>query len=131
MAKEIISPPNVFDTRKRYGYSQAIKAGNTIYLAGQVAWDEDGNVVGIGDFEAQTRQVYENMKRILEAAGASMTDIVWMTILCKDVREFPKGAAAFKEYFGRYYPTGTCIQIASLAEPELLVEIQAIAVVEN
>ena len=133
MAKEVIAPPNVFDSRKKFRYSQAIKAGNTIYLAGQVAWDEEGNLVGKGDFEAQERQIFENIKRILDSAGAKMSDIAFIRWLCKDIREglkvrqFP----VYKEYFGDHEPPGTLIQISSLGEPELLLEVQAIAVVDK
>ena len=66
MPKEIIAPPDVVPAR---GYSHAIKAGNTVYVAGQVAWDINGNLVGKGDFEAQARLALENLKRVLEAAG--------------------------------------------------------------
>ncbi len=127
--KEFINPPNVAETRKKYGYSQAIRAGNTIYLAGMVAWDEQGNVIGKGDFAAQAAQCYENIKRTLEAAGGKMEDIVWMTLLNKDVRHWPEQSAAGKKYFGRHFPAATCIQVAGLFDPDLLLEVQAIAVI--
>ena len=136
MGKELVIPSNVFDPREKYGYIQAIKAGNTIYLAGQVAWDEKGNLVGRGDIVAQVRQCRENMRRILAAAGATMDDLVQETIFCRDVRLFAREAARIreeveKEYFsppGHYSPAGTCLQVASLWDPDMLVEIAAIAV---
>jgi 2-iminobutanoate/2-iminopropanoate deaminase len=90
-------------------------------------------VVGKGDFEAQHRQCFENIKRILEAAGAKMSDIVWILWLLKDIREasnirqFP----AYKEYFGDHHPPGTCVQIFNLGVPELLLEVQVIAVIDG
>ena len=76
MAKEIIIPKDVFESRKSLEYSQAIKAGNTIYLSGSMPCDENFNIVGIGDFVTQTRQALQNMKCTLSAAGATMQDVV-------------------------------------------------------
>ncbi len=133
MPKEIIKPSNVFDSKKKWGYHQAIKAGNTIYLAGQVALDENGEVVGIGDFEAQHRQCFENIKRILEAAGAGMKDIVWILWFVKDMSNGSKlrTLPAYREYFGDNDPPGTCVQISALGTPELLLEVQVIAVIDD
>lgn len=128
---EIIAPNTIFDSRKKYGYSQAVRVGNTIYIAGQTACDEKENLVGPGDFVAQTRQTYENIRRALEACGAKMTDIVKMNFYVKDIREVPKAAGVFKEYFGHHYPACTCIQISSLWDPAYLLEVEAIAVVEK
>jgi reactive intermediate/imine deaminase len=134
MEIEIISPSDVFDTRKKYGYGQAVRVGNTIYLAGQVAWDETGNVVGKGDIVAQIRQIYENIRRILAALGTTMNNIVKMTIFCKDVREFIREASNIREvgreYFGHHYAASTCIQIAGLWDPEMLLEIEVTAVID-
>ena len=133
MVKEIIQPPNVFDSMKKWGYHQAIKAGNTIYLAGQVALDENEEVVGKGDFEVQHRQCLENIKRILEAAGAKMSDIVWILWFLTDMREGSKlrTLPAYREYFGDNNPPGTCVQISNLGTPELLLEVQVIAVIDD
>lgn len=135
MVKEVIAtPPGVFDAAvKNWKYASAIKAGNTIYLAGQVAYDEQGNVVGKGDYEAQLRQCLENIKRILEAAGAKMSDIVWVLWLCKDIRhglrnrQFP----VYEEYFGDHHPPGTLIQVSNLGDPDFMLEVQVIAVVDD
>jgi enamine deaminase RidA (YjgF/YER057c/UK114 family) len=129
--KEVITPPDVLKSQEKFGYSQAIKAGDTIYLAGMVALDEEANIVGKGDFPAQAAQCYENAKRTLAAAGAGMEDIVWVTFLNKDVRLFPKQYSVWRKYFGPHCPAGTCVQVANLYEPELLMEFQAIAVVDG
>ena len=133
MKKEFFSPPNVFNSHKKWGYHQAVKAGNTIYLAGQVALDENGEVVGKGDFEAQHRQCFENIRRILAAAGAKMSDIVWILWFLKDMREGSKVRTlpAYREYFGKNDPPGTCVQISNLGTPELLLEVQVIAVIDD
>jgi reactive intermediate/imine deaminase len=127
MTKEIIAPPDVVPAR---GYSHAIKAGNTIYVAGQVAWDVEGNLVGKGDFETQARQALENLKRVLAAAGAQMTDIVQLNYYIRNLEDFAKIRNPYREYFGKYFPPQTLTVISSLADPELLIEIQAIAVID-
>jgi 2-iminobutanoate/2-iminopropanoate deaminase len=135
MRKEFINPSNVFDSRKKYGYSQAIKAGNTIYLARQEASDEEGNLIGEGDIAAQTQQTYENIRRILAEAGATMNDIVRMTIFCKDIREFAREALntgkIAKEYFGHASPPGSLIQVVGLGDSAMLLEIEATAVTSD
>ena len=127
MIKQIINPDNVHRPR---GYSHAYRVGNTIYISGQTALDEEGNLVGPGDIVAQSRQAYENMKRILEAAGATMRDIVKLNYFCKDLREIPKAAGVYREYFGDHYPANTAVQISNLWEPGFLLEVEAVAVVE-
>lgn len=110
----------------------AIRAGNTIYLSGQIALDADGQVVGIGDVIAQARQCFENIKAILAREGATMRDIVKMTTyyacpLTDEVtREYWKVRA---EFFGDYRPASTGVSISALIFPTVLVEIEVIAVV--
>jgi 2-iminobutanoate/2-iminopropanoate deaminase len=124
VAKETINPSNVHPTK---GYSHAIKAGNTIYCAGQVGIGEDGKVVE--GFEEQAGQALENLKRILEAAGATLNDVV-KTITYVKTMEYMSGyREARQKYFGDHRPAATLIQVAGLARPELLIEIEAIAVV--
>ncbi|MDO8690281.1 MAG: RidA family protein [Dehalococcoidia bacterium] len=127
MAKEIINPPDVVPAR---GWSHAIKTGNTVYVAGQVGWDVEGKLVGKGDFEAQSRMALENLKRVLAAAGAQMTDVVQMNFYIINLEDFAKIRNPYREYFGKYYPCQTLTVISSLADPDLLIEIQAIAVID-
>ncbi|MDP2936425.1 MAG: RidA family protein [Dehalococcoidia bacterium] len=127
MPKEIIAPPDVVPAR---GYSHAIKAGNTVYVAGQVAWDINGNLVGKGDFEAQARLALENLKRVLAAAGAQMTDVVQLNYYIRNLEDVAKMRNPYREYFGKYFPCQTLTVISSLADPDLLIEIQAIAVID-
>ncbi len=127
MPKEIINPPDVVPAR---GYSHAIKCGNTVYVAGQVAWDVEGKLVGKGDFEVQSRMALENLKRVLAAAGAQMTDVVQMNYYIRNLEDYPKIRNPYREYFGKYFPCQTLTVISSLADPDLLIEIQAVAVVD-
>ena len=126
--KEVIVPENVMQAR---GFSHAIKAGNTIYIAGQTATDEEGNIIGGGDIVAQTDRTYENIKRVLEAAGASITDIVMLRIYCKDLDGFAKTGEARKKYFGQHFPATTVIQIDGLFFPDTLIEVEAIAILDS
>ena len=126
MAKEIITPGNVSRAR---GYSHAIKIGNIIHVAGQVALDEEGNLVGKGDMIAQTERAYENLKRVLEAAGATITDIVKLTIFCRDSDSFAKTGEIRRKYFGNYFPAATAVEVNRLMNPDYLIEVEAVAVI--
>lgn len=126
MAQEVIAPANVIKAR---GYSHAIKVGNTIYVAGQVAVDEAGNTVGKGDIVAQSECAYENLKRVLEAAGASLTDIVKMNIFCTDLDSFAKTGDVRRKYFGRHFPATTAVQVNRLVHPDWMLEVEAVAVI--
>jgi len=109
-------------------FSQAIQAGNTIYLSGQVALDPDGKVVGKGDMKAQTRQAWENIKAVLSAAGASLNDVVKITQFITDMSRFRETQEVRKEYFKDYAPASTSVEIKSLAFPDLLIEIEVVAI---
>jgi reactive intermediate/imine deaminase len=126
MSNRIVAPPFIHQTA---GYSHAIQAGNTLYIAGQVAIDPEGNLVGAGDIEAQVEQVWRNLKAVLGYAGGSVDDIVKITVFTTDIAHRPAIAAAREAVFpnGRY-PASTFLVVQSLARPELLVEIEAIAV---
>lgn len=126
MSKEFITPSGVHQPR---GYSHAVKVGNTIYVAGQVAWDEQRRAVP-GDFEAQAVQALENLKRVLEGAGASLKDVVKINTYLKDLNDLPKYREIRERYFTPPFPASTTVQIVSLASPELLIEIEAVAVVD-
>lgn len=112
-------------------YSQVVKAGNTIYIAGQVAQDERGQLVGPGDFVAQANQVFENLGKALAAAGAGFGDLVKTTIFVTD----PRYREALRDVRNTYLgstppPASTLVVVAGLALPEYLLEIEAVAVVE-
>jgi len=115
---------------KPNGYTHAVEAGGgrTLYVSGQVSLDASGKVVGAGDFEAQTRQVFENVKAALAAAGASLAQVVKITVFVTDL----SGVAAFRklrnEYFPKDPPASSLVKVAGLVLPELLIEIEAIAV---
>jgi enamine deaminase RidA (YjgF/YER057c/UK114 family) len=124
--KTVIRPDDVHDVSARYEH--AIVTGNTVYCAGQVSADLEGHVIGIGDAEAQARQLYENMSRVLKAAGASMSDIVSTTTLMTNI-QYRQAVNQVRGEFGVTDATNTSIVISALAMPEYLLEVEAIAVV--
>jgi 2-iminobutanoate/2-iminopropanoate deaminase len=107
-------------------YSQAVKAGGVIYVAGFVAFDATGKLVP-GEIKEQTRQVMENIKAVLEEAGSSMADVVKTTVYLKDVKDFAGMNEVFKTYFPEDPPCRVTVGV-TLPLPELLIEIDAIAV---
>lgn len=112
-------------------YSQVVVvsgAGRQIFVAGQVARDVNGEVVGKGDMAAQIAQVGENIKACLEAAGASLDDVVKTTTYVTDIEEYFKHADVRLRYFGGATPTSTTVEVSRLASPELMVEIEAFAI---
>ena len=126
MKKEFISPKGVHEAG---GYSHAVRVGNIVFISGQVGWDEQRKIAS-GDFEAQAVQAIENLKRVLEATGASLKDIVKLNTYLKDLNDLPKYREVRERYFQPPLPASTLVQIVSLASPELLIEVEAIAVME-
>ena len=112
-------------------YTHVVKAGNTVYIAGQVAQDEHGQLVGAGDFVAQANQVFENLGKALAAAGAGFQHLVKTTVYVTD----PRYREALRDVRDTYLdsnalPASTLVVVAGLALPEYLLEIEAVAVIE-
>lgn len=108
------------------GYSQGVKFGNTVYVAGQVAVDASGNVVGVGDMTAQTKQTLENVRAILHSSGMDLQDVVTATVYVTDLSLYGEFRAAWMDIFGDHAPARATVR-ADLVHPQLLVEIQATA----
>jgi 2-iminobutanoate/2-iminopropanoate deaminase len=100
-----------------------------IFLSGQLSRDAEGNLVGRGDMAEQTRQAIRNMAVVLKAAGGSLEDIVMVTVYTTDMREFKNIVQARMEFFQKELPTSTIVEVNHLADPGLLIEIQAIAAI--
>jgi 2-iminobutanoate/2-iminopropanoate deaminase len=106
-------------------------SGKMIFVAGQLARDKEGNLVGKGDMRAQIQQVGENIRACLEAAGATLADIVKTNTYVTDYTEFAKHGDVRLRYFGPATPTSTTVQISGLADPDAMLEIEAVAVVDD
>ena len=128
MGKEIINPAGMAPPS---GYSYAVKkSGTPVFISGQVALDADGKLVGEGDAAAQTEQVFRNLKTVVEGAGGTMDDIVKITVYVTDPSYRPAvGASRLKHFKEGQYPASTYLVVSGLAIPQLLVEIEAVAVI--
>jgi 2-iminobutanoate/2-iminopropanoate deaminase len=109
-------------------YSDAVRAGDTVYVSGQASVDAAGRLVGAGDVVAQTRRVLDNMTLALAAAGATLADVVKVTVYLARCADRPAVNEVRKAYFGANKPASTLIGIAEFAIPGMLVEIDAVAV---
>jgi enamine deaminase RidA (YjgF/YER057c/UK114 family) len=116
-----------------FSYGYEVKSGRLVFLAGQVAVDADGRIVGRGDLVAQFRQTCANIQTVLSAAGGEMTDLVKLTIYVLDVTEYKKNLKAigevYREYFGRHFPAMTLVGARDLfdASDGALIEIEGVA----
>jgi reactive intermediate/imine deaminase len=113
------------------GYSHVVSArgGRTIYIAGQVALDAQGRVVGAGDLAAQTRQVFANLDIALKAAGATFANVVKTNYYLRDASQVAVIREIRSKYFTKELPASTLIEVPRLANPDFLIEIEVIAVV--
>ena len=123
---EVINPKDILPPQG--GYSQGIKAGNLIFVAGQVGVDAYGKPTGDGGMAAQTRQTIVNLAAVLRDAGAALSDVVSTTVFIKDFTEYAVFDRVWQECFGAHKPARATVK-AELVHPLLLIEIQAIAVI--
>jgi reactive intermediate/imine deaminase len=113
-------------------FSQAIEAkGRLVFISGMTARRPDGTIAGIGDIEAQTRQVCENIKSAVEAAGGTMDDICRVDVYVRNIEHFDRIHKVRREYFKAPAPASTMVEVTKLVSPDYLIEISAIAVVEK
>jgi 2-iminobutanoate/2-iminopropanoate deaminase len=113
-----------------YSHVVVAEGKRLIFIAGQLARDREGNVVGKGDMRAQMRQVGDNIKAALEAVGASLSDLVKTTTYVTDIEEFFNHVDVRMEYFGAALPTSTTVEVRRLAHPDFLVEVEAMAITD-
>ena len=117
---------------KPSGYTHIVEVtgpARTIYVSGQIAFDKDGKVVGVGDMKAQAEQVFKNLEIALSAAGAKFSDVVKMNTYITDMEQAPAVREVRARYFGDATPASTLVQVVHLARPELMLEIEVIAAV--
>lgn len=125
---EVIDP---WSFSRRYTFSPAVRKGNMLFISGLTATDNRGNIVGPGDIVAQTRNIFEKIKQLMEQAGGSMDDIV-KTVDYIMTKEGYKGTAEVRrEYFPNGFPAATGIVVKELLRPDALIEIDAIAVLDD
>ncbi|MEO8508747.1 MAG: RidA family protein [Betaproteobacteria bacterium] len=111
------------------GYSRAVRVGSHVYVSGTTATDANGAIVGVGDAYAQTQQILANLKSALERAGARVEDVVRTRIFLTDISQWETVGRAHGELFGAIRPACSMVEVARLIAPEMLVEIEADAVI--
>jgi len=127
MPRKILKPAQLnFQPRPTYPYSPGTRGGNLVYTAGQVAWGSDGNIVGVGDIEEQTRQTLSNVEAVLIEGGAGWDDVLKCNVYLKNMNDFQKMNQVFAEIFPDNPPARTTVQ-TPMAEDTMLIEIEAIA----
>ena len=129
MEKIILQSPKISLSRGIMSHGVKVPAGNLVFVSGQVARNVHGELVGKGDVKAQTRQALENVKDVLEMAGATMDDVVKVTVFVTNVVEhYTEIHEARAEFWKSDYPASTMVEVRSLVSPDMLIEIEAIAV---
>lgn len=108
-------------------YTPVVRAGRMVFISGMEPKDRNGATVGKGDVSAQARQVLENIKTCLTAAGATFADVCKVTVFVRNIQDRPKINEARKEYFGASRPASTLVEISRLANDDYLLEIEAVA----
>jgi 2-iminobutanoate/2-iminopropanoate deaminase len=130
MGKRVLKPASV-QAKGSYSPGWEVSNGRVIYVAGQIPWDSEGRTVHKGDIVGQTRQVFENIRAVLAESGATLNDVVKITIFAADIRYRDKINQVRTEVFSTPYPASTQVAVAALVDPEWMVEIEAVAFVPD
>ena len=124
--ERISTTPDPFEP---FHISQGFRVDDLIFLSGQAALNQAGEIVGEGDFDAQAEQVFRNLQQLLEVAGSGLDQVIKVTIYLTDMSNFPRIVELRQKWFSRPWPADTIVEVSSLALPELMIEIEAIATV--
>ncbi len=119
------------DPYQPFRLAQGYRAGDLLFISGQTAIDDSGQLTGIGDFDKQADKAFENLEKVLKAGGSSLKNVIKVTILLKDMGNFNKIVALRGKYFKAPYPADTILEVSSLYSPDALIEIEAVAVADE
>ncbi len=126
---DVVGIPSPYTWDADFKYSQATRVGDLIFVSGQAAVGTDGQVVGEGDFQAQAACVFDNLAKVLEAAGSSLAKVAKVTIFMTDTSHFGHILECRDRYFTAPYPADSTVEVTALALPGLMLEIEAIATI--
>ncbi len=115
----------------KVGYSRAVRVGDQVHVSGTTATNEDGEIVGVGDPYRQTQQALANVESALQEAGASIDDVVRTRLFVADVDQWTEIGRAHGELFGNVQPATSMVEVSRLIDPAMLVEIEAVAILEE
>jgi 2-iminobutanoate/2-iminopropanoate deaminase len=118
------------DPYEPFRLAQGYRVGDLLFISGQAAIDGQGRIVGVGNFEAQAKQAFENLDRVLRAGGSSLKKVIKVTIFLTDMRYFDRIVELRGQWFTAPYPADTILEVRSLYSPDAMIEIEAIAVAD-
>ena len=124
---DAVNPPEVWQPFGAFSMAVVQGDGRVVHLKGQVALDRDGNIVGRGDMQAQVRQTLENIRAVLGHFGGTLADVVALTHHVTDIEAFMAAGAVRQAFFAAPFPVTTTVEVARLYDPDLMVEITAVA----
>jgi len=119
------------DPYEPFRLAQGYRVGDLLFISGQAAIDQSGRMVGVGDFEAQAKQAFENLDRVLRAGGSSLRNVIKVTIFLTDMTNFDRIVKLRGQWFTAPYPADTIVEVRSLYSPDAMIEIEAIAVADS
>jgi reactive intermediate/imine deaminase len=119
------------DPYEPFRLAQGYRVGDLLFISGQAAIDRNGRIVGVGDFDAQATQAFENLDCVLRAGGSSLKNVVKVTIFLTDMSNFDKIVELRRKWFTAPYPADTIVEVSSLFSPDAMIEIEAMAVADK
>jgi|SRR5690606_25007672 len=119
------------DAYKPFRLAQGHRVGDLLFISGQTALDNNGNLIGIGDFDVQARMAFENLDKVLRAGGSNLKNVIKVTIMLRDMGNFERIIELRGKYFTPPYPADTIFEVSSLFSPDALIEIEAVAVADE
>lgn len=131
MATDAVQIKTDPDPYAAFNISQGFRVGDLVFVSGQAALNSRGELVGRGDFDAQAAQSFENLRSVLRAAGSDLDKLIKVTIYLTDMSQFERIVALRERYFSPPWPADTLVEVSALALPELMIEIEGIALADG